>query len=118
MVIPLIPWSVVVSHHRRFDPFIRSSLIGFAFRSEWRSCQPGSFEKGLCARIREIANWRRLERFALPWIVVSRIPILNGFPGAHAPGARWSENLPEPVLLNGTMMQNADALDSIVANLK
>jgi hypothetical protein len=34
---------------------------------------------------------------------------------AYAPGPRWSANLPEPVLLNGTMVQNADALESIVA---
>jgi hypothetical protein len=32
-----------------------------------------------------------------------------------APGARWSDNLPEPVLLNGTMLQN---LESIVAKVK
>jgi hypothetical protein len=42
----------------------------------------------------------------------------NGFlwdlTAAYAPGARWSEKLPEPVFLNGTMVQNADALESIV----
>ena len=37
---------------------------------------------------------------------------------AYAPGSRWSDNLPEPVLLNGTMVQNADALESIVAKAK
>ena len=46
----------------------------------------------------------------------------NGFlwdlTAAYAPGARWNDNLPEPVLLNGTMLQNADALDSIVAKAK
>ena len=31
----------------------------------------------LCARIRETANWRRLERFALPGIGGFRIPTLN-----------------------------------------
>ena len=46
----------------------------------------------------------------------------NGFlwdlVAAYAPGGRWSDNLPGPVLLNGTMVQNADALESIVANAK
>jgi len=46
----------------------------------------------------------------------------NGFlwdlTAAYAPGARWSDNLPEPLLLNGTMVQNADALESIVAKAK
>ena len=46
----------------------------------------------------------------------------NGFfwdlTAAYAPGGRWSNNLPGPVLLNGTMVQNADALESIVANAK
>ena len=32
----------------------------------------------LCARIRETANWRRLERFAFRGIGGSRIPTLNG----------------------------------------
>src|SRR5258708_34602702 len=30
------------------------------------------YKKGLCARIREIANWRRLERFGVAWMVSSR----------------------------------------------
>ena len=46
----------------------------------------------------------------------------NGFlwdlTAAYAPGVRWSDNLPEPVLLNGTMVRNADALESIVAKVK
>jgi hypothetical protein len=46
----------------------------------------------------------------------------NGFlwdlTAAYAPGARWSDNLPEPILLNGTMVRNADALESIVAKVK
>lgn len=46
----------------------------------------------------------------------------NGFfwdlTAAYAPGAQWKDNLPEPVLLNGTMVQNADALESIVAKAK
>lgn len=46
----------------------------------------------------------------------------NGFlwdlTAAYAPGSRWSETLPEPVLLNGTMVQNAAALESIVAKAK
>jgi hypothetical protein len=33
----------------------------------------GGSEKGLCARIRETANWRGLERFALPGIAGLRI---------------------------------------------
>jgi hypothetical protein len=37
---------------------------------------------------------------------------------AYAPGARWRANLPEPVLLKGTMVQNADALEAIVAKAK
>jgi hypothetical protein len=37
---------------------------------------------------------------------------------AYAPGGHWSDNLPEPVLLNGTIVQNADALESIVAKVK
>jgi hypothetical protein len=43
----------------------------------------------------------------------------NGFlwdlTAAYPPGARWNDSLPEPLLLNGTMVQNADALESIVA---
>jgi hypothetical protein len=46
----------------------------------------------------------------------------NGFfwdlTAAFAPGSRWSDNLPDPVLLNGTMVQNAVALESIVAKAK
>jgi hypothetical protein len=46
----------------------------------------------------------------------------NGFlwdlTAAYAPGSRWGDNLPEPVLLNGTMVQNAAALDSIVSKAK
>ena len=43
----------------------------------------------------------------------------NGFfwdlTAAYAPGSRWSETLPEPVLINGPVVQNAAALESIVA---
>jgi hypothetical protein len=46
----------------------------------------------------------------------------NGFlwdlTAAYAPRSRWKDNLPEPVILNGTMVQNADALESIVAKVK
>jgi hypothetical protein len=46
----------------------------------------------------------------------------NGFlwdlTAAYAPGAHWSDNPPEPVLLNGTMVQNAEALEAIVAKAK
>jgi hypothetical protein len=46
----------------------------------------------------------------------------NGFlwdlTAAYAPGTHWSDNLPEPVLLNGTMVRNAEALESIVAKAK
>lgn len=46
----------------------------------------------------------------------------NGFlwdlTAAYAPGGRWGDNLPEPIFLNGTMVQNADALESIVAKAK
>ncbi len=37
---------------------------------------------------------------------------------AYAPGARWGDTLPEPVLLNGTIVRNAAALESIVAKAK
>lgn len=43
----------------------------------------------------------------------------NGFlwdlTAAYAAGARWSDNLPEPIFLNGTMVQNAEALEAIMA---
>jgi hypothetical protein len=43
----------------------------------------------------------------------------NGFfwdlTAAYAPGARWSDTLPEPVFLNGTVVQNAASLESIMA---
>ena len=46
----------------------------------------------------------------------------NGFlwdlTAAYAPGARWTGNLPEPVLLNGTMLHNAEALESILSKTK
>jgi hypothetical protein len=46
----------------------------------------------------------------------------NGFfwdlTAAYAPGTRWSDTLPEPVFLNGTVVQNAAALESIVAKAK
>jgi hypothetical protein len=46
----------------------------------------------------------------------------NGFfwdlTAAYAPGARWGANLPEPILLNGTMVQAAPDLESIVAKEK
>jgi hypothetical protein len=45
---------------------------------------------GLCARIRETANWRRLERFVLPGIGGSWIPILNA---ATAENSAASERL-------------------------
>ena len=34
---------------------------------------------------------------------------------AYPPGERWSDALPDPVLLNGTVVRNAAALESIVA---
>jgi len=34
---------------------------------------------------------------------------------AYAPGSRWNDTLPEPVLLNGPVVQNAAALESIVS---
>jgi hypothetical protein len=37
---------------------------------------------------------------------------------AYAPGARWGDTLPEPLLLNGTVVQNRSALESIVAKVK
>ncbi len=37
---------------------------------------------------------------------------------AYPPGARWGDTLPEPVLLNGTVVKNAAALESIVAKAK
>jgi hypothetical protein len=37
---------------------------------------------------------------------------------ANAPVACWRDDLPELVLLKGTMVQNADALEAIVAKAK
>ena len=37
---------------------------------------------------------------------------------AYAPGASWGDTLPEPIFLNGTMVQNADALESIMSKAK
>jgi hypothetical protein len=37
---------------------------------------------------------------------------------AYAPVACWRDDLPELVLLKGTMVQNADALEAIVAKAK
>jgi hypothetical protein len=46
----------------------------------------------------------------------------NGFlwdlTAAYAPGARWSDHLPEPIFLNGTMLQNAASLESLVAKAR
>jgi hypothetical protein len=46
----------------------------------------------------------------------------NGFlwdlMAAYAPGSRWSDSLPQPILLNGTMVKNADALEAILAKAK
>jgi hypothetical protein len=53
-------------------------------------------------------NDRRVRQFWDPGHVLA----------AYAPGARWSDILPEPVLLNGPIVQNADALESIVAKAK
>jgi hypothetical protein len=43
----------------------------------------------------------------------------NGFfwdlAAVYAPGSRWNDLLPEPVLLNGPVVQNAAALESIVS---
>ncbi len=36
----------------------------------------------------------------------------------YAPGARWNGTLPEPALLNGPVVKNAAALESIVAKAK
>ena len=42
----------------------------------------------------------------------------NGFlwdlTAAYAPGVRWSDGLPEPVLLNGTMVDATSGLESLV----
>jgi hypothetical protein len=37
---------------------------------------------------------------------------------AYSPGARWSDTLPEPVLLNGTVVRNAPALESIMSEAR
>ena len=46
----------------------------------------------------------------------------NGFlwdlTAAYAPGARWSDTLPEPVLLNGPVVQTAPDLGLMVAKAK
>ncbi|MBI2686638.1 MAG: hypothetical protein HYX27_10005 [Acidobacteria bacterium] len=37
---------------------------------------------------------------------------------AYAPGARWNDRLPEPVLLSGPVVEVAAALESVVAKDK
>jgi hypothetical protein len=37
---------------------------------------------------------------------------------AYGHSAKWGDTLPEPILLNGTMVQTADALESIVTKAK
>ena len=37
---------------------------------------------------------------------------------AYAPGTRWSDSLPEPILLNGPVVQTASGLESMVAKDK
>jgi hypothetical protein len=37
---------------------------------------------------------------------------------AYAPGLRWRDSLPEPILLNGPVVQTTSELDSIVARVK
>jgi hypothetical protein len=37
---------------------------------------------------------------------------------AYAQGVRWSDTLPEPILLNGPVVQTASDLESIVAKAK
>jgi hypothetical protein len=38
--------------------------------------------------------------------------------GAYAPGARWGDALPEPVLLNGPVVDTVIDLDAVVAKAK
>ncbi len=35
---------------------------------------------------------------------------------AYAPGTKWRETLPEPILLNGPVVQTVSALDSALAS--
>jgi hypothetical protein len=37
---------------------------------------------------------------------------------AYAQGSRWGDTLPEPVLLNGPVVDNATALESIVEKVR
>jgi len=37
---------------------------------------------------------------------------------AYAPGARWSDSLPEPILLNGPVVETTSELESIMARDK
>jgi hypothetical protein len=37
---------------------------------------------------------------------------------AYAPGAEWRATLPEPVLLNGTIVRAASDLEALTANTK
>ncbi len=44
--------------------------------------------------------------------------ILWDLTAAYAPGARWGDTLPEPVFLNGPVVQTAPELESIVAKAR
>lgn len=48
------------------------------------------------------------ERKGIPWDVTA----------AFAPGERWGDHLPEPVLLNGPVATTASDLDAAVAKTK
>lgn len=37
---------------------------------------------------------------------------------AYGPGSQWKEKLPEPILLNGTMVDNASKLDAVLAKAR
>jgi hypothetical protein len=37
---------------------------------------------------------------------------------AYGPGSRWTENLPEPILLNGPVVETGSDLEPIVAKAK
>ena len=41
--------------------------------------------------------------------------ILWDLTAAYAPGAEWHETLPEPILLNGPVVQTTSELDAIIA---
>ena len=86
------------------------------------------------ASVRERLNDRRVQQFWDPGHVVATVVkkaegklhpdccenkgFLWDLTAVYAPGSRWGETLPEPVLLNGPVVRTTDSLESIVAKFK